>query len=129
LSRSIDNPPSGFALYTGANSPCEFFDHATRFCFMMPPVAQFEAAFGRHGIVAGAGVVLYSIGTMMWATRFWWMLKALGFDKWLSEGLTVEHGPAKGYPPAVYRQAEARPVRRQATGARRQPGTSPNSGI
>jgi len=24
--------------------------------------------------------VLYSIGTMMWATRFWWMLKSLGFD-------------------------------------------------
>src|SRR5437899_1801891 len=57
-------------------------------------------------------VVLYSIGTMMWATRFWWMLKALGFDgaavldggfdKWLSEGLPVEHGPAKGCPPAVF---------------------------
>jgi len=24
-------------------------------------------------------VVLYSIGTVMWATRFWWMLKSLGF--------------------------------------------------
>jgi thiosulfate/3-mercaptopyruvate sulfurtransferase len=26
-------------------------------------------------------IVLYSIGTMIWATRFWWMLKALGFDR------------------------------------------------
>ena len=48
----------------------------------------------------GARVVLYSIGTMMWATRFWWMLKALGFDgaavldggfdKWQAEGRPVE---------------------------------------
>jgi thiosulfate/3-mercaptopyruvate sulfurtransferase len=55
---------------------------------------------------------LYSIGTMMWATRFWWMLKALGFDgaavlgggfdKWVAEGRPVECGPAKGYPPAVF---------------------------
>jgi len=90
----------------------EFSDNATRLRFMMPQVAELEAAFGRHGIGASARVVLYSIGTMMWATRFWWMLKALGFDgaavldggfdKWLSEGLPVEHGPGKGYPPAVF---------------------------
>ena len=47
---------------------------------MMPKVAQLEAAFGRHGIGANSRVVLYSIGTPMWATRFWWMLKSLGFD-------------------------------------------------
>lgn len=98
----------------------EFSDNATRLRFMMPQVAQLEAAFGRHGIGASARVVLYSIGTMMWSTRFWWMLKALGFDgaavldggfdKWLSEGLPVEHGPAKGYPPAVF-AAKPRPGR------------------
>ena len=98
----------------------EFSDNATRLRFMMPQVAELEAAFGRHGIGASARVVLYSIGTMMWATRFWWMLKALGFDgaavldggfdKWLSEGLPVEHGPAKGYPPAVF-AAKPRPGR------------------
>ena len=90
----------------------EFSDNSTRLRFMMPPVAQLEAAFGRHGIGSGARVVLYSIGTMMWATRFWWMLKALGFDdaavldggfdKWQSEGRPVESGLAKGYPPAVF---------------------------
>ena len=90
----------------------QFSDNATRLRFMMPPMAQLEAAFGRHGIGPGARVVLYSIGTMMWATRFWWMLKALGFDcaavldggfdKWQSEGRPVESGPAKGYPPAVF---------------------------
>ncbi len=90
----------------------EFSDTATRLRFMMPPIAQLEAAFGRHGIGNDSRVVLYSIGTMMWATRFWWMLKALGFDgaavldggldKWRAEGRPVETGAAKGYPPAHF---------------------------
>ena len=58
----------------------EFSDNTTRLRFLMPATEQLEAAFGRHGIGESARVVLYSIGTMMWATRFWWMLKALGFD-------------------------------------------------
>jgi thiosulfate/3-mercaptopyruvate sulfurtransferase len=49
----------------------EFSDNTTRLRFMMPPVEQLEAAFGRHGIGTDTRVVLYSIGTMMWATRFW----------------------------------------------------------
>jgi thiosulfate/3-mercaptopyruvate sulfurtransferase len=86
----------------------EFSDAGTRLRFMMAPTAQLEAAFGRHGIGAGARVVLYSIGSMMWATRFWWMLKALGFDgaavldggldKWRAEGRPVEAGAPRGYP-------------------------------
>jgi thiosulfate/3-mercaptopyruvate sulfurtransferase len=80
--------------------------------FMMPATAQLEAAFGRHGIGSNHRVVLYSIGTAMWATRFWWMLKSLGFDdvavldggldKWKAEGRAIETGPAKGYPPASF---------------------------
>ena len=98
----------------------EFSDNTTRLRFMMPPVAELEAAFGRHGVGPDAHVVLYSIGTMMWATRLWWMLKALGFDgaavldggfdKWQSEARPVESGPAKGYPPAVF-IAKPRPGR------------------
>jgi thiosulfate/3-mercaptopyruvate sulfurtransferase len=98
----------------------EFSDQGTRLRFMMPPVAQLEAAFGRHGVGNGARVVLYSIGTMMWATRFWWMLKALGFDgaavldggfdKWQAEGRPVESGPPRGYPLATFR-AHPRPGR------------------
>jgi thiosulfate/3-mercaptopyruvate sulfurtransferase len=90
----------------------EFSDNSTRLRFMMPPVAQLEAAFGRHGIGPGMRVVLYSIGTMMWATRFWWMLKALGFDqaavldggfdKWQEEGCPIQSGAAKGCPPAIF---------------------------
>jgi thiosulfate/3-mercaptopyruvate sulfurtransferase len=90
----------------------EFSDRNTELHFMMPAVAQLEAAFGRHGIAADSRVVLYSIGTAMWATRFWWMLRSLGFenlsvldgglDKWKAEGRAVETGPATGYPPATF---------------------------
>jgi thiosulfate/3-mercaptopyruvate sulfurtransferase len=90
----------------------EFSDQTTTLRFMMPEVAQLEAAFGRHGIGTNHRVVLYSIGTPMWATRFWWMLRSLGFadasvldgglDKWKAEGRAVEAGPGGGYPPATF---------------------------
>jgi thiosulfate/3-mercaptopyruvate sulfurtransferase len=90
----------------------EFADQTTTLHFMMPEVAGLEAAFGRHGIGADSRVVLYSIGTAMWATRFWWMLRSLGFDnasvldggldKWQAEGRAIETGPAKGHPPATF---------------------------
>jgi len=96
----------------------EFSDATTRLRFMMPATAQLEAAFGRHGLAADSRVVLYSIGTMMWATRFWWMLRSLGFDraavldagldKWKAEGRPTESGPARGYPPAIFK-ASPRP--------------------
>jgi thiosulfate/3-mercaptopyruvate sulfurtransferase len=79
---------------------------------MMPPVAKLEAAFGRKGVGSGTRVVLYSIGTMMWATRFWWMLRALGFDdaavldggldKWKAEGRPLETGAPRGYAPTTF---------------------------
>jgi thiosulfate/3-mercaptopyruvate sulfurtransferase len=90
----------------------EFSDSSTELRFMMPAIAQLEAAFGRHGVGADSRVVLYSIGTPMWATRFWWMLRSLGydhasvldggFDKWKAEGLAIETGPAKGYKRATF---------------------------
>jgi thiosulfate/3-mercaptopyruvate sulfurtransferase len=90
----------------------EFSDPNAELRFMMPAIAQLETAFGRHGIAANSQVVLYSIGSAMWATRFWWMLRSLGFenvsvldgglDKWKAEGRTVETGPAKGYKPATF---------------------------
>ena len=97
----------------------EFSDQSTELRFMMPAVAQLEAAFGRHGVGADSRVVLYSIGTLMWATRFWWMLRSLGFDnaavldggfdKWKAGGRAIETGAAKGYPPATFKAAtEAR---------------------
>jgi thiosulfate/3-mercaptopyruvate sulfurtransferase len=93
----------------------EFSDPTTRLRFMMPAIAPLEAAFGRHGLAGDSRVVLYSIGSMMWATRFWWMLRSLGFDraavldggfdKWKAEGRPTEAGPARGYPPVTFKAA------------------------
>jgi thiosulfate/3-mercaptopyruvate sulfurtransferase len=79
--------------------------------FMMLPPAQFAAVMGRHGVGDGTRVVLYSRERMMWATRVWWMLYAMGFDraavldggfeKWLAEGRRVSTKPA-AYPPATF---------------------------
>src|ERR1700759_308600 len=85
----------------------EFSDNDTKLRFMMPAVSQLETALGRHGVGNHSFHVLYSTGTMRWATRLWWMLKSLGFDnvavlnggfdKWKAEGRPLECGPAKGY--------------------------------
>jgi thiosulfate/3-mercaptopyruvate sulfurtransferase len=90
----------------------EFSDNSAQQFFMMPGVAQLEAAFGRHGADASKTIVLYSIGTMMWSTRFWWMLRSLGvdarvldggFDKWKVEGRPIETGAPKGYPATTFK--------------------------
>jgi len=106
-----------------------YLETPPRLRFMMPATAQLEAAFGRHGLGTDSRVVLYSIGTMMWATRFWWMLRSLGFDraavldggldKWKAEGRPTETGPARGYPPATFKAAP-RPGFHVAVGRRSQ---------
>ena len=84
----------------------------TKLKFTMPPAEHLARAFGRHGLGDGARVVLYSIGSMMWSTRVWWMLRALGFDgaavldggfdRWQAEGRAIESGEPKGYPAATF---------------------------
>jgi thiosulfate/3-mercaptopyruvate sulfurtransferase len=114
-------PEPGLASFKEAHIPGadfldlqgEFSDRSQRHWFMMPrDVGQLESAFSRHGIGDGMRVVLYSIGTMMWSTRFWWMLRSLGFnaavldggfDKWKAEGRPIESGHPKGYPAAVFK--------------------------
>jgi thiosulfate/3-mercaptopyruvate sulfurtransferase len=96
----------------------EFSDATTKLRFMMPSPAQLATAFGRHGLGDGSRAVLYSIGTAMWATRFWWMLRSLGFDnaavldggldQWKAEARPLETGESKGYPPATF-TAKPRP--------------------
>lgn len=76
---------------------------------MLPPEAL-AARLGQRGIGHGNRVVLYSRGRLVWATRVWWMLRAIGFDaaavldggyeKWLREDRpTSTEEP--GFPPAV----------------------------
>ncbi len=113
----------------------ELSDRSTHLRFMMPAVADLEEALGRHGVDGSTTVVLYSIGTMMWATRVWWMLRSLGFnalvldgglDKWKAEGRALESGPPKGYPATTF-TAKPQPGlfvgKSEVLGRLNQPGT------
>ena len=71
---------------------------------------QRESAVHAKGIGHGTFVVLYSHATPTWATRIWWMLRAVGFDdavildggldKWKAENRPLETKTAN-YPPAT----------------------------
>ncbi|MGK7951970.1 MAG: sulfurtransferase [Xenococcaceae cyanobacterium] len=99
-------PGAGFLDLQG-----ELSDNSTRLRFMQPSVEQLMVAMSRHGIGEETRVVLYSQERLMWATRVWWMLRALGFDnaavldggltKWLQEGHPVSTQPCT-YPPATF---------------------------
>lgn len=66
------------------------------------------ASFARAGIGDDTRVVLYSRRSLSWATRFWWMLRWLGFDRaavldggfeaWQAEGRPLAQ-QARRYPP------------------------------
>ena len=86
-------------------------DPDTRLKFMAPTAEQFAKAMGALGIGDDSRVVLYSAGSIMWATRVWWMLRAYGFDraavldggweKWKAEGRPVSAAPGE-YPPTRF---------------------------
>ena len=68
------------------------------------PTPEFVAeAFARQGVGDDTRVVLYSRKSMQWATRFWWMLRWIGFDnasvldggfdKWSAEGRKISTDP------------------------------------
>ncbi|WP_149536893.1 sulfurtransferase [Siccirubricoccus phaeus] len=83
--------------------------------FMMLPPEELAARFASKGIGDGARVVLYARKSPQWATRIWWMLRAIGFDnatvldggfdKWAAEGRPMETAETR-YAPA---QLSARP--------------------
>ena len=86
-------------------------DPDTRLRFMAPTAERFADAMGGLGIGDDSRVVLYSAGSIMWATRVWWMLRAFGFDraavldggweKWKAEGRPVSSAPGE-YSPARF---------------------------
>ena len=77
----------------------ELSDGESSLPFMMPPAEKFAAVMAAHGVGDDSAVVLYNKGFPMWATRVWWMLRAIGFDnaavlnggwdKWHKEGRTT----------------------------------------
>ncbi len=88
----------------------ELSDASSRFNFTMPSADDLAARFAAKGISAGTRVVLYSRKSMQWATRVWWMLRAIGFDdaaildggfdKWSAEGRPTETAETR-YPAAT----------------------------
>ncbi|WP_424811276.1 sulfurtransferase [Roseococcus sp. YIM B11640] len=85
----------------------ELSDTSSPFNFTMPAPEDLAARVAAKGIGEGVRVVLYARKNMQWATRVWWMLRAIGFDnaaildggfdKWEAEGRPVEAGEAR-YP-------------------------------
>ncbi|MEM9139314.1 MAG: rhodanese-like domain-containing protein, partial [Pseudomonadota bacterium] len=87
----------------------DFSDPGAPTSFMHLTPAATAEAFARAGIGEGARVVLYSRGSPNRATRFWWMLRWIGFDSaaildggmdlWEAEGRPLATGEA-AYPAA-----------------------------
>jgi thiosulfate/3-mercaptopyruvate sulfurtransferase len=86
----------------------DFSDTAAPTSFMRLSPEATAAAFARHGVGEGTRVVLYARNSPQWATRFWWMLRWIGFDnaavldggmdKWEAEGRPVTTEPASYAP-------------------------------
>ena len=68
-------PGAGFLDLTDALS-----DPESKLRFTMPKPERFAAAMGSAGVGDDSRVVLYCAGPPMWATRVWWMLRAIGFS-------------------------------------------------
>jgi len=112
------NVESGRANYDKGHIPGAAFldlggelsDQGSRLRFTLPPLDQLTRAFAGKGIGHGTFVVLYSHATPTWATRLWWMLRAIGFDdaavldggldKWKAENRRLDSS-STSYPPAI----------------------------
>jgi len=83
----------------------EFSVKDSPYSFTLPSPEFVAGAFARHGVGEGTRVVLYSRTSMPWATRFWWMLRWLGFDdaavldggfdKWVADGRPISTEPCR----------------------------------
>ena len=118
-------PRSGRSHYEAAHIPGashidipgELTDKSTELPMMMPGLDKAAEVIRRAGISNDSKVVLYSSTNPMWATRFWWILRAVGFDgavilnggltKWRDEERPLSSIPSS-YAPAKFTPA-ARP--------------------
>ena len=98
-------PNSGFLDLQG-----ELSDTSSRFNFTMPAPDDLAARAAARGIGEGNRAILYARKNPQWATRVWWMLRAIGFDdaavldggwdKWAAEGRPTETTETR-YPAAT----------------------------
>ena len=85
-------------------------DRSSKLRFTLPPLEELTKAFAAKGVGHGTFVVLYSHGSPIWASRIWWMLRAIGFDdvaildggldKWKAENRPLSTG-ATSHPEAT----------------------------
>jgi len=112
------NAESGRANYDKGHIPgaafldlgAELSDQNSTLRFTLPPLDVLTTAFAAKGIGHGTFVVLYSHASPVWASRLWWMLRAVGFDeaaildggldKWKAENRPLSTEPAT-YPAAT----------------------------
>lgn len=88
----------------------ELSDRNSKLRFTLPPLDDLARRFAAKGIGHGTFVVLYSHASPVWATRIWWMLRAVGFDdavvldggldKWKAENRPLST-TSSAYPPAT----------------------------
>ena len=103
-------PESGEADYMQAHIPGsafldlqrDFSDGDAPTKFMRLDADATAAAFARHGLGTENRAILYTRNGVNWATRFWWMLRWIGFDnaavldggmdKWMADGRPIRSG-------------------------------------
>jgi thiosulfate/3-mercaptopyruvate sulfurtransferase len=96
----------------------ELSDPAADLMFTALPPDRLAAAFAARGVGPGVDVVLYDRMFNMWATRAWWLLRSIGFDRaavldggwqaWTTEDRPTSTDPAPTPEPGAL-QANPRP--------------------
>jgi thiosulfate/3-mercaptopyruvate sulfurtransferase len=79
-----------------------FSDPDGRFPFTRPDARAFEEAAGSAGIDNDTTVIVYDSAVGQWASRIWWLFRAVGYDqvavldggftKWIQDGRETELG-------------------------------------
>jgi thiosulfate/3-mercaptopyruvate sulfurtransferase len=77
-------------------------DAASPLRYTHPGFKALQSAFGQLGVAQDSHVVLYTTHSPQWATRVWWLLKTVGFNRvsilnggllgWVGQGLPLEQG-------------------------------------
>ena len=86
----------------------KFSDQDSAFGMTLPDLQTLTQAFADHGVSDDSHVVIYCRNAPPWATRFLWMLHAIGFDNasfldgglkgWIAAGHPIAKG-VESYPP------------------------------
>ena len=74
-------------------------DAPTRFMRLSPEATA--EAFALHGVDQSSRVILYSRASPVWSSRFWWMLRWIGFDNAAILNGGMDYWVAQGHPVSV----------------------------